>query len=374
MQVAFFDLARRDAAVGLVTRNAMSQALASGQVVGGAFVERFEFEFAKYLGVKHCIATSNGLDSLRLILQSLGVGEGDEVLVPAQTFIATWLAVAQLGARPVPVDVDQFGLLDPDGVGDRLTSRTKAVIPVHLFGSPCDMDAIRKVLEGRSVALVEDAAQAHGAKYKGKLAGSLAEAAAFSFYPTKNLGAAGDAGAVVTNDDGIAAEVRSLRSYGAGASKYDHVRMGWNCRMDSVQAATLSAYLPYLDEWNGRRNKIAQAYDAVVSQYETRRVSRVAREDSPESINANHLYVLRSPRRDWLRERLLTLGVSTDIHYPVPPFRTPAFAGHVDLGSQALLNADDLATQALSLPLHPWLSDEEVAYTCDALAMALQHH
>ena len=374
MRVAFFDLARRDAAISQLTRNAISEALSSGQLVGGRFVERFEADFADYIGAKYCVATSNGLDSLRLMLQGLGVGPGDEVIVPAQTFIATWLAASQVGAQPIPVDIDEFGLLDPAQLRDRLTPRTKVVIPVHLFGSPCDLDAIRAALNNHPAAVIEDAAQAHGATYKGKMAGSLADGAAFSFYPTKNLGAVGDAGAIVTDNADLAAEVRSLQSYGMGSSKYEHVRLGWNCRMDAVQAAILSAYLPYLDEWNARRGQIAKAYDAVLAQHDPSRISRVSRPDGVNAINANHLFVLRTPNREALRRSLDALGVQTDIHYPSPPFRSALFQvdDSLSLKTQHMPQADALAKHCLSLPMHPWLSDQEVTHTCNALLAALK--
>lgn len=377
VRVAFFDLARRDAALGQLTRHAVSEVLSSGYLVGGEYVERFENDFARFLGVRHCIATSNGLDSLRLILQGMEIGNGDQVIVPAQTFIATWLAVSQLGAQPIPVDVDQFGLLDPVLLSDKLTPRTKAVIPVHLFGSPCDMDAIRDVLSGHDIPVIEDAAQAHGAEYKGETVGSLASASAFSFYPTKNLGAAGDAGAIATNDDRLAAEMRSLRSYGSGASKYEHSRLGWNCRMDSLQAAILTVHLPYLAEWNARRRQIAAAYDEVITGIEPSLVSRVFRPDGNNSLNANHLFVIRTPDRDSLRRRLEVLGVETDIHYPTPPFRATPFLKKSPLKAIRIPHmpeAEALSAQCLSLPLNPWLTDNEVSYVCETLSRALNFH
>lgn len=372
MEVAFFDLSRRDQELGPEFRTAMDRVLKSGQFIAGPVVEDFERAFADYIGVGHCIAVSNGLDALRLTLQGLGIGPGDEVLVPAQTFVATWLAVAQLGAVPVAVDVTPAGLMNPAQIEQRLSDKTKAAIPVHLFGTPCDMDEISAVLAGHGIAVIEDAAQAHGALYKGHKVGSLGAAAAFSFYPTKNLGALGDAGAVTTNDDELAAVLRSLRSYGSGSDKYDHVRSGWNCRMDPIQAAVLLIGLARLDEWNIRRKEFAQIYDAALLSNAPIALRRVAGVGAPGSVPVNHLYVLAGAERDPFRQRLASLGIRTDVHYPYAPYRLPIFSnrGSESLKFVRMPEADKLAAQCVSLPLHPWLHPEEVQAVAQAVILA----
>jgi dTDP-4-amino-4,6-dideoxygalactose transaminase len=371
MEVAFFDLTRRDQEMGSEFRSAIDAVLKSGQFIAGPAVEDFEYAFADYIGVRHCIATSNGLDALRLILQGIGIGPGDEVLVPAQTFVATWLAVSQLGGVPVAVDVTSAGLLDPTQIAQRVSNRTRAVIPVHLYGSPCDMDLIHDVLHGSGIAVIEDAAQAHGALYKGRSVGGLGTAAAFSFYPTKNLGALGDAGAITTDDDELAAVLRSLRSYGAGQDKYDHVRGGWNCRMDPIQAAVLQTQLKRLDEWNMRRQEFAQVYDAALIEIAPTALHRVTSVSAPGSIPVNHLYVVAGAERDQFRQGLATLGIQTDVHYPSAPYRLPIFSNR---GSESpklvrMPEADKLAAQCVSLPLHPWMRAEEVEAVAQAVVL-----
>lgn len=362
MQVAFLDLTRRDQEMGSEFRSAIDAVLKSGQFISGPVVEGFEQAFADYIGVRHCIATSNGLDALRLILQAIGIGPGDEVLVPAQTFVATWLAVSQLGGIPVAVDVTSAGLLDPTQIAQRVSRRTRAIIPVHLYGAPCDMDLIHDVLLGSGITVIEDAAQAHGALYKGRKVGGLGTAAAFSFYPTKNLGALGDAGAITTDDDELAAVLRSLRSYGLGHHKYDHVRGGWNCRMDPIQAAVLQAQLNRLDEWNLRRQEFAEIYDAALKEILPSALHRVASLSSPGSSHVNHLYVVAGADREQIRQGLATLGIQTDVHYPSAPYRLPMFltSGTESLEFVPMPEADRLAAHCVSLPLNPWMRTEEV--------------
>jgi dTDP-4-amino-4,6-dideoxygalactose transaminase len=297
---------------------------------------------------------SNGLDALHLVLRAWDIGEGDQVIVPSHTFIATWLAVTYAGATPVPVEVDpQTYTMDPARLEAAVTPRTKALIPVHLYGMPADMDGIVSVAERHGLKVLEDAAQAHGTRYRGRRAGSLGHAAAFSFYPGKNLGAMGDAGAVTTNDPELARRVRELGNYGS-ARKYEHREKGINARLDELQAAILRVKLQHLDEWNARRRRIAACYTAMLADADL-----VLPVVPPWADPAWHLYVVRSGRRDELQRHLAEGGVQTLIHYPVPPHRQNAYAElAVRCGAQPI--ADALAQSVLSVPMGPHLSDAAV--------------
>jgi dTDP-3-amino-3,4,6-trideoxy-alpha-D-glucose transaminase len=302
---------------------------------------------------------SNGLDALRLVLEAYEIGPGDEVIVPSHTFIATWLAVSQTGATPVPAEVSAATFnLDPELVAAALTSRTRAIVAVHLYGQPADMDALREVA-GDGVRLIEDAAQAHGARYRDRRTGGLGDAAAFSFYPAKNLGALGDGGAVVTADAGLAERVRLLRNYGSPA-KYRHDVRGANARLDELQAALLRAKLPLLDRWNERRRVLAERYAA-----ELEGVTVPHAPDWAEPVW--HLFAVLHPERDRLQGRLEQAGVETLIHYPVPPHLTGAYA---DFGLGPLPVAERIAREQLSLPIGPHLSDEQAAAVIAAVREA----
>jgi dTDP-3-amino-3,4,6-trideoxy-alpha-D-glucose transaminase len=335
----------------------------SGWYVLGAEVEAFEAEFAAYCGVRHCVAVGNGLDALTLLLRACGVGRGDEVIVPAHTFIATWLAVTAAGALPVAADVDErTGNLDPARAAAAVTPRTAALLPVHLYGQPADMDALAAVAGRHGLALLEDAAQAHGARYKGRRAGGLGRAAGFSFYPAKNLGALGDGGAVTTDDAALAAKLRRLRNYGSTA-KYHHEERGVNSRLDELQAALLRVKLRRLDEWNGRRAALARLYaDALTD------VPGLAPPFVPEwAAPAWHLYVVGHRRRDDLRRSLTRAGVDTLIHYPVPPHLSGAYRPGGWRGGPVPV-AERLAREVLSLPMGPHLSEAEVRRVGEVLA------
>jgi len=338
---------------------AYARVMESGWYVLGEEVEAFEREFAAYCGATHCVAVASGLDALTLTLRALDVGPGHEVLVPAHTFVATWLAVSAAGARPVPVDADAAtGNLDAARLSGAVGRRTRAVVPVHLYGRPADVDAVRAAAGG--VPLVEDAAQAHGARLRGARAGSLGDAAAFSFYPGKNLGAFGDGGAVVTSDAALAERLRLERNYGS-PRKYVHDTKGVNSRLDPLQAAFLRVKLRHLDAWNDRRRAIAERYLAAIE----RRPGVI--ELPPAGGDAEpawHLFVVRSERRDELQEHLRGAGVETLVHYPVPPHRTGAYAS--DGPWPDLPVADRLADTVLSLPIGPQLDDASVERVVDA--------
>ena len=336
---------------------ASRRVMASGSYVLGPELVEFESEFATYCGAKNCVGVANGLDALHLILRGLNIGPGDEVIVPANTYIATWLAVSYTGATPVPVEpeVESFNL-DPARLADAITPLTKAIIPVHLYGLPADMDAINQIAEPYGIKVIEDAAQAHGARYKGRRVGGLGIAAGFSFYPAKNLGALGDAGAVVTNDDALADQVRVLRNYGS-RTKYINDSKGFNSRLDELQAAMLRVKLRKLDEWNERRQLIAKDYLLKLEGMPNLRLPSVPKWMDP----VWHLFVVRHQDRDSLQKHLTDAGVGTLIHYPQPPHLQSAYA---ELGypGASFPISEQMAAQVLSLPIGPHLSNAEAQY------------
>jgi dTDP-4-amino-4,6-dideoxygalactose transaminase len=332
---------------------AVRRVVSSGWYVLGPEVEGFETEFAAYCGARHCIGISNGLDALELALRGYGIGTGDEVIVPTNTFIATWLAVSRTGAVPVPVEPEEATHTIAAGQVERaITPRTRAVMPVHLYGQPADMQPILELARRRGLKVIEDAAQAQGARYGSRRAGCLGDAAAFSFYPGKNLGAMGDAGALVTDDDELAARVRRLRNYGA-AVKYQHESQGFNARLDELQAAVLRVKLVRLDEWNDRRRAVAAAYLEGLAQVPSLVLPCVRAGVVP----VWHLFVVRHPRRDELQRHLARAGVDTLIHYPVPPHRSGAYAVQ-GFAPGAFPVAERIAATVLSLPMGPHLSSD----------------
>ena len=361
MKVPFLDLrpAYRELQVELDA--AWRRVMESGWYILGEEVEAFEHEFAAYCGAKHCVGVGNGLDALILILRGHEIGIGSEVIVPANTYIATWLAVSYVGATPVPVEPDlQTYNLDPGRIEDAITARTRAIIPVHLYGQPAEMEAIREIAIRHGLKVIEDAAQAHGATYRGKRAGNLGNAAAFSFYPTKNLGAFGDAGAVVTNDDGIADRVRVLRNYGSRI-KYCNEVKGVNSRLDPIQASFLRVKLKHLDDWNERRRNVAQKYLEALNGCPDVILPSVGRGAEP----AWHQFVLRHFRRDKLQKHLNESGIGTLVHYPVPPHLSKAYAsGGWKRGDFPL--TEELADTVLSIPIGPHLHDDGIASVIQA--------
>jgi dTDP-4-amino-4,6-dideoxygalactose transaminase len=333
-----------DAAVLRVTR--------SGRYLLGPELAAFEAEFARYCENEHCVGVGSGLDALELTLRALGVGAGDEVIVPGHTFVATWLAVSATGARPVPVEpeADSY-LIDPARIEAALTPRTSAIMPVHPYGHPVDLDAVEAVAAARGIPVVEDAAQAHGARYRGRRIGS-GYAAAFSFYPGKNLGALGDGGAVVTRDARLAERIRSLRNYGSRV-KYRHDERGTNSRLDELQAAALRVKLRHLDAWNARRGHIAARYSAALAGLPGLTGPPVRSWAQP----VWHQYVLRAAHREHLAAALAAAGVQTLVHYPIPVHRTAAYAGE---HTGALPLSERLAAEVLSLPMGPQLAEQDV--------------
>jgi dTDP-4-amino-4,6-dideoxygalactose transaminase len=326
----------------------------SARYVLGRELEAFEQEFAEYCGAGHCVGVGNGLEALHLILRAYGIGAGDEVIVPSNTYIATWLAVSYAGATPVPVEPDaRTGNIDPVRIEAAITPRTKAIMPVHLYGQPADMDPILELARKRGLKVVEDNAQAQGARYKGRRTGSLGDAAGNSFYPGKNLGAFGDAGAVTTNDTALAEHIRSLRNYGS-KRKYYNEHKGFNSRLDELQAAFLRVKLQKLDEWNGRRRALAAHYRAALADAPELGLPFVP--DWAEPVW--HLFVVRHPNRDALQQGLTEAGIGTLIHYPVPPHLSGAYAD-AKWAPGAYPVAEALANTVLSLPMGPHLREAQ---------------
>jgi dTDP-4-amino-4,6-dideoxygalactose transaminase len=338
---------------------AVARVVNSGWYIGGQEVEQFESDYATYVGVAHCVGVANGLDALHLALRALGVSPGDEVIVPSNTYIATWLAVSQCGATPVPVEPDERTFnIDPVLVEAAITSRTRVILPVHLYGQPADLDPILAIARKYKLCVLEDAAQAHGARYKGRRLGGHGDAVAWSFYPGKNLGAMGDAGAVTTNDPQIADRISVLRNYGSRL-KYVNEVQGCNSRLDPLQAAILRVKLAHLDEWNARRAEIADCYRQGLVDCGLTLLA------APTwAAPAWHLYVVRSARRDAFQRALTDAGVGTLIHYPIPPHMQAAYAD-LAVAPDALPLARQLAGEVLSLPMGPHLSladaDEVIA-------------
>ncbi len=345
MTIPFLDLAAINAEIGAELDTALTRVRVASHYILGPELEAFEHEFAAYCGASQCIGVGNGLDALSLTLRAAGIGPGDEVIVPSHTFIATWLAVTACGATVVPVEPEKNGFnIDPAGITAAVTPRTRAIIPVHLYGEPADMDAINAVAAKHGLFVLEDAAQAHGARYRSRRAGALGHAAAFSFYPAKNLGALGDGGAVVTGDAALAAKIRALRNYGS-TERYVHPIEGGNSRLDEIQAACLRVKLPHLDSGNARRRRQATQYLGALA---SSRLILPGTQEGTEPVW--HLFVVCSAERDHLQRKLRDAGIATLIHYPKPPHLQGAYAS-LGFGPGAFPRAERLANEVLSLPI-----------------------
>lgn len=347
---------------------AYQRVMQSGWYILGPEVEAFEEEFARYCGARFCVGVGNGLEALHLILRAYGIGPGDEVIVPSNTYIASWLAVSYAGATPVPVEPDPHTCnLDPARIEAAITARTRAIMPVHLYGQSADMAPIMDIAQKHGLKVVEDAAQAQGTRYAGRLTGSLGHAAGFSFYPGKNLGALGDAGAVITDDDALAEQVRILRNYGSHVKYYNEVK-GYNSRLDVMQAAFLRVKLPYLDEWNARRAKVAALYLDTLSGLPDLTLPAT----HPSAGHTWHIFAILHPRRDALRQFLHERGIGTLIHYPVPPHLSDAYR-EMGFAPGDFPIAEHIARTELSLPMGPHLSlpdAQRVAQSVRAFCLA----
>ena len=366
MSVPFLDLKAINLSQADELEAAFKRVLHSGWYILGGETASFEKNFAAYCGATHAMGVANGLDAIFLILKGYGIGPGDEVIVPSNTFIATWLAVSHCGATPVPVEpVDATCNIDPARIAAAITPRTKAIIAVHLYGQTADMPPIMALARQHGLKVIEDAAQAHGALCHGGVAGQLGDAAAFSFYPGKNLGALGDGGAVTTNDDALAEQIRTLRNYGSKVKYYNEVP-GYNSRLDELQAALLSVKLPKLPADNERRRAIAALY--------TRELAGIPGLQLPHvpdwAVPVWHLYVVRHARRDALAKTLAEQGIGTVVHYPVPPHLQPAYAG-LGFKQGDFPIAEAIHREVLSLPMGPTLSDEQALQVAAAVRAAL---
>jgi dTDP-4-amino-4,6-dideoxygalactose transaminase len=357
INIPFLDLKKPHDELQTELHTAFERVISSGIYIQGNECKQFENEFAQYCKVEYCIGVGNGLDALHLILRGYGIGAGDEVIVPSNTYIATWLAASYAGATPIPVEPDvQTHNLDPALIEAAISSRTKAIMVVHLYGQPADMDAINAIANKYGLKVIEDAAQAHGALYKGRQVGSLGDAAGFSFYPGKNLGAIGDGGAVTTNDAALAQRIRVLGNYGSQVKYHNEVK-GYNSRLDELQAAFLRAKLPVLDAWNARRSAIAAEYLSRLD------ASALVLPLVPDwATPVWHLFVVRSKKREALQKQLAEAGIGSMIHYPIPPHRQGAY----DL-KQSLPLAEMLAYEVLSLPIGPIMSEENVSTVIKAV-------
>ena len=360
LAVPFVDLRAQHAPLEGAMERAFHELVTRGDFILGAAVERFETEYAAFIGTRHAIGVGTGLAAIELALRAFDVGPGDEVITPANTFIATVLAILAVGARPVFVDMDAatYGI-DVGAIGAAVTPRTRAIVPVHLYGQPVDLDGVLAVARRHNLIVIEDAAQAHGARYKGRRAGSVGDAAAFSFYPSKNLGAFGDGGIVTTSDDRAAAKLRLLHNYGQRV-KYHHSIPGTNSRLDTLQAAVLSIKLPHLDGWNEARRRHAAAYSARLAGHVATPVAAAGVE------HIYHLYVIQTHERDALERRLRARQIQSGIHYPVPAHLQEACAS---LGYKAgdFPVTEAAAPRILSLPMFAELTEAQIDYVAETV-------
>lgn len=364
--IPFLDLKSVNLRQKKAFHSALDSVLESGWLVLGEHTETFEKEFASYCGTQHCVGVANGLDALHLVLKAWEIGDGDEVIVPANTYIATWLAVSQLGAKPVPVepDISTYNI-DPALIESAITDRTRAIVPVHLYGQVANIDEIMTIARRYRLKVLEDCAQAHGAKLNGRRAGNLGHAAAFSFYPGKNLGALGDGGAVTTNDAELADKIRVLRNYGSRIKYHNEVR-GYNSRLDELQSAFLRVKLTTLDSDNSYRRSVAGRYHDALR--DLTGLSLPSTHLGEEHVW--HLFVVRHPQRDALQKRLFELGVGTMIHYPVPPHLQPAYL-NLGLGVGSFPISEKIHREVMSLPMGPTLSPYAVDVVITAVREAV---
>lgn len=367
MKVPFVDLAAQYAAHKSDFDSALSSVIARTAFVGGEFVREFETAYASAYGVEHCVSCANGTDAIYIALRSLGVGPGDEVITSACSWIATSETVSQAGARPVFVDVDENSIIDTTKIAGKITPRTKAIIPVHLFGQAAPMDAIMQLANERGLHVIEDCAQAHFAQWRGRNVGTFGRAATFSFYPGKNLGAWGDAGAIVTDDAALARRMRLFANHGA-LVKHQHEIEGINSRLDGLQASLLTAKLRHIGEWTRRRQAVARIYDDLLRRLPEVRVPHLLEGAS----HVYHLYVIHASKRDQLRSHLASRGIETAIHYPTPLPLLPAYSymGHQPSDFPV---ASRLSEVILSLPIYPEMTEEAVRYVVSSVAEFYGH-
>lgn len=361
MQIPFVSFLPMEKELDQELRNAFERVYSRSWYILGEEDKAFEQAFASYLGVNNCVGVGNGLDALVLALRALKIGPGDEVIVPSNTYIASVLAISYAGATPVLVepDIDTFNI-DPHLIESAITGKTKAIMPVHLYGQACDMDSVMKIADKYGLFVIEDCAQAHGATYKGKKVGTFGNAAGFSFYPGKNLGALGDSGAVVTDNDELASEIRALSNYGSDY-KYHHILKGVNSRMDEMQAAFLSVKLPHLDRMNQERRRIADMYSSKINNPKV-----ILPAVNPECVPVWHVYGVRCEERDALESFLKERGIGTNKHYPTPIHLQEAYKD-LAIPEGAMPIAEKISKTELSLPIYYGMTDEEIQYVIDSV-------
>ena len=361
MKIPFVSFLPMEKELDSELRNAFNRVFNASWYIEGKEDEAFEKAFSDYCGTKYCVGVGNGLDALMLSLKAFGIGKGDEVIVPSNTYIATALAVTYVGAKPVFVEPDiRTYNIDPNLIESAITNKTKAIMPVHLYGQACDMDPIMKIAGEYKLKVIEDCAQAHGATYKGQKVGTFGNAAGFSFYPGKNLGALGDAGAVVTNNGELANKIRALGNYGSDY-KYHHIYKGNNSRLDELQAAFLSAKLPHLDRMNKERRRIAQMYTEGINNPKV-----ITPYIIPECIPVWHIYGIRCSERDALEKFLNEKGIGTNKHYPIPMHRQECYKD-LNITEGELPIAEEISKTELSLPMYYGMKDEEINYVIDSI-------
>lgn len=361
MKIPLVDLKAQYESIKEEIDAAIRRVLENSSFILGKEVEAFEETFARYCGVRFAVGVNSGTAALHLTLLAMGIGEGDEVITVSQTFVATIEAICWVGARPVFVDIDEKTYcMDPARIEAAVTKKTKVILPVHLYGHPADMDPLLAIAKKRKLYVIEDACQAHGALYKGKRVGGFGHAACFSFYPGKNLGAYGEGGAVVTNDEKLAVQIKKLRNHG-GLEKYSHEFVGFNARLEAMQAAILGAKLPYLDRWNGLRRQHAREYDSLLGKSRLK-LPQVA----PYAESVFHLYVIRAPERDRLNTRLNEQGIGSLIHYPQPSHWVECYK-HFGSGKGSLPVTEKVCSEVLSLPLYPELSGAQIRTVASAV-------
>jgi dTDP-4-amino-4,6-dideoxygalactose transaminase len=366
MQIPLVDLVAQYQPIKPEVMQAIEDVLGSMHLFLGPNAGALEEEFAAYCGTEFCVSVSNGTDALHLALRAAGIGAGDEVITVSHTFFATAEAIVMAGATPVFVDINPDSYtLDANQLEERITPRTRAIIPVHLYGRMCDMDPILEIAARRGLVVIEDSAQAHGAEYRGKRAGSLGQLGCFSFYYSKNLGAYGEAGAVTTSDPSLAAQLRRLRDHGSD-TRYYHAEFGFNGRMDEIQAAVLRIKLRHLDEWNRLRRQHAAMYSELLED-----TGVVLPEEPGDRSHVYHLYVVRTPHRDRLQQALRERGVGTGIHYPVPVHLQEA-ARSLGHSEGSLPHSERAAAEVLSLPMYAELTDEQISYVAEQVRSGLE--
>jgi len=366
LTVPFCDLNSTHTEIQSELEQALHQVIRSSGFILGQEVDRFEKSFAAYCGAKYCVGVASGTEALYLALRALGVGQGDEVITVSHTFIATVLAITWTGAVPVLIDIlGETGNMDVSQIEAKLSPKTKAILPVHLYGQPCDLTPIIQIAKKHRLKVIEDASQAHGARYQRKRVGGIGDAGCFSFYPSKNLGAFGDGGAIVTNDRSTAEVLRLLRNYGQ-TEKHVHVLQGINSRLDTIQAAILKVKLNQLDAWNESRRKCAAQYQKRLC--ELAEITFMNDHENVESVY--HVFVIRHPKRDALQNWLAQKGISTGIHYPIPVHHQKAMQS-LKISKQTLPVTNRFARECLSLPMYPQLKPEMIDYVCDQVKEGL---